>query len=78
MRYPGSSFSIDRCRDCQETLFPEPPHRCIGYQRLSVRPYEDVPARVQEIAAENEISIAYGSDFHIRNDAGPFIRLAFG
>ena len=30
------------------------------------------------VAAERDVSFAHGSDFHIRNDAGPYIRLAFG
>ena len=36
------------------------------------------PGRLKEIAVERGVDFAHGSDFHIRNDAGPYIRLAFG
>ncbi len=44
-----------------------------------VRLPDDVdPARLKEIAVANGVDFAHGSDFHVRRDAGPFIRLAFG
>ena len=58
-----------------ECSFSHPPGGLFIWVRL---PDDVDPGRVQEIAEENEVSIAHGSDFHIRNDAGPFIRLAFG
>ncbi len=44
-----------------------------------IRLPEDVdPGRLKEIAVGLGVDFAHGSDFHIRNDAGPYIRLAFG
>lgn len=44
-----------------------------------IRLPDDVdPGRLKEIAAGHGVDFAHGSDFHIRNDAGPYIRLAFG
>lgn len=44
-----------------------------------VRLPDDVdPGRLKEIAVGRGVDFAHGSDFHIRNDAGPYIRLAFG
>ena len=44
-----------------------------------VRLPDDVdPGRLKEIAVGNGVDFAHGSDFHIRRNAGPFIRLAFG
>jgi 2-aminoadipate transaminase len=51
----------------------------VGGLFIWVRLPDDVdPGRLQEVAAERDVSFAHGSNFHIRGDAGPYIRLAFG
>ncbi len=53
--------------------------RPVGGLFIWVRLPDDVDiARLQEIAAGNDVNFAHGSTFHIHNDAGPYIRLAFG
>ena len=53
--------------------------RPVGGLFTWVRLPDDVDiARLQVIAADNDVNFAHGSNFHIRNDAGPYIRLAFG
>ncbi len=53
--------------------------RPVGGLFIWVRLPDDVdPGRLQEVAAERDVSFAHGSNFHIHGDAGPYIRLAFG
>ena len=49
-----------------------------AFHRVLSLPDDVDPGRLKEIAIEHGVDFAHGSDFHIRNDAGPYIRLAFG
>lgn len=64
-------------------------HRHLGNECVVSRPAgglfvwvrlpDDVdPGRLKEIAVEQGVDFAHGSDFHIHGNAGPYIRLAFG
>ena len=58
-----------------ECVVSNPPGGLFIWVRL---PDDVDPGRLKEIAVGNGVDFAHGSDFHIRRDAGPFIRLAFG
>ncbi len=58
-----------------ECAVSQPPGGLFIWIRL---PDDVDPGRLKEIAVDNGVDFAHGSDFHIRNDAGPHIRLAFG
>jgi 2-aminoadipate transaminase len=58
-----------------ECIVSHPPGGLFIWVKL---PDDVDPGRLKEIAVERGVDFAHGSDFHIRNDAGPYIRLAFG
>ncbi|MBT6509792.1 MAG: PLP-dependent aminotransferase family protein, partial [Rhodospirillaceae bacterium] len=58
-----------------ECTVTNPPGGLFVWVRL---PDDADPAALKEIANRNGVDFAHGSGFHIHNNAGPYIRLAFG